>query len=165
MYQTKTAVILDVLLIMPRFLLDNRWGNLAATAAAILLDREARAVVLDADPVQGQIKEPMQKIIGLMRSMDYTRTPISKNQYPILDGGLSGRIGQFPYEPPDVFSFFSPLFGPSGAFTDARLLSPEAQILSMNTIGKSLVASLLVGLLPFQPCIPLTQRVCCFDCL
>lgn len=115
---------------------DNRWGNLAATAAAILLDREARSVVLDADPVQGQIKEPMQKIIGVMRSMEYTRTPISKNQYPILENGLSGRIGQFVYEAPDVFSFFSPQFGPSGAFTDARLLCPESQILSMNTIGK-----------------------------
>ena len=36
---------------------DGKYGNLKATVGAILLDREARAIVLDADPASGSLKE------------------------------------------------------------------------------------------------------------
>jgi hypothetical protein len=48
---------------------DNQYGNLEATIAAILLDREARRASLDADPASGALREPLLKFIGFMRSM------------------------------------------------------------------------------------------------
>lgn len=36
---------------------DGEYGNLGATAAAIVLDREARSVILDADPTGGSLRE------------------------------------------------------------------------------------------------------------
>ena len=36
---------------------DDKYGNLAATAAAIVLDREARSIILDADPTGGSFRE------------------------------------------------------------------------------------------------------------
>jgi hypothetical protein len=41
------------------------YGDLAATVACTLLDREARSVVLDADPIHGSTKEPLVKVIGI----------------------------------------------------------------------------------------------------
>ena len=113
---------------------EGKWGDLAATAAAILLDREATAAVLDADPVHGSVKEPFNKLIALMRAMLFTRTSYSKMRYPILKSDLRTAIGQMPYEAPDVFSFFSPIFKPAGFFSNTGLASPEAQVLSMVTI-------------------------------
>ena len=47
----------------------GKYGDLAATVAAILLDREAKTPSLDADPSAGAFKEPVLKYMGLMRSM------------------------------------------------------------------------------------------------
>lgn len=48
---------------------DGKYGNLEATMGAILLDREARRAVLDADPAAGSLREPIIKFIGFLRSM------------------------------------------------------------------------------------------------
>ena len=40
----------------------NKWGDLSAVAAAILLDREARDAVVESDPVHGSVKEPMARL-------------------------------------------------------------------------------------------------------
>lgn len=113
---------------------DNKWGDLSAVAAAILLDREARDAVVESDPVHGSVKEPIAKVVSLMRSMEYTRAEHAKLKYPILSSGLRERIGQMPYEAPDVFSFFGPDYQPPGEFSQASLVSPESQVLSMITI-------------------------------
>lgn len=42
---------------------DGIYGNLGATAAAIVLDREARSVVLDADPTSGGLREVSDALI------------------------------------------------------------------------------------------------------
>ena len=76
----------------------GKWGDLAATAAAILLDREASTAILDADPIQGSIKEPFNKLIAVMRAMDYSRAYYSKMRYPILRSNLQEVIGQMPFE-------------------------------------------------------------------
>ena len=47
----------------------GKYGDLAATIAAVLLDREAQTPSLDADPSTGSFREPLLKYIGLMRSM------------------------------------------------------------------------------------------------
>lgn len=113
---------------------EGRWGDLAATAAAILLDREATTAVLDADPFHGSLKAPFDKVIGLIRSMEHKRADYSKNGTPLLKPGLLSQIGQVPYEAPTVFSFFSPFYQPPGNFAKADLVAPESELLYMGTI-------------------------------
>lgn len=112
---------------------DNNFGNLAATAAAIILDREATSSVLNADPTYGNLKEPILKLLGFMKSMEYTDTQYSRIRYPILGNNIGKVIGQMAYEHPDVFSFFSPDFSPSVKFTNCGLFSPEAQAKTLKT--------------------------------
>lgn len=48
----------------------EKYGDLAATVATVLLDDETRNIVLDADPTHGVFKEPLLKITGLLRSLE-----------------------------------------------------------------------------------------------
>jgi len=117
---------------------DGKWGNLGATVAAILLDREATSTILDADPAHGSIREPLLKVVGFMRSMDFTRTNHSKLIYPLFEvWAANSRMGQMVWEAPDVFSFFAPDNVPAGGiFTEAGLVAPEAQSLTLiATVG------------------------------
>ena len=50
---------------------SGSYGDLRATFAAILLDREARSTTLEADPNHGKLREPLLKVVGLLRSMQY----------------------------------------------------------------------------------------------
>ena len=50
---------------------DGRYGSLEAMAAAILLDKEATDGAIATDPIYGSIREPIIKVIHLMRSMHY----------------------------------------------------------------------------------------------
>ena len=114
---------------------DNKWGNLASTVAAIVLDPEATSAVLDFDPAYGSLKEPILKVIGFMRSMEYTRTIHDDNVDGMLHA-MQSKIGQMAYESPDQFSFFYPFYSPGGQFAVSSLVIPEAQALSMSqTIG------------------------------
>lgn len=78
------------------------WGDLAATIAAIILDREATTVVLDADPAHGSIKQPLLKVIGMMRSLEYERTDIARNTVPVLRNNMVDKVGQMAYEVSDT---------------------------------------------------------------
>lgn len=49
------------------------YGNLAAVAAAITLDPEALNVVIDDDPINGNVREPLLKVIQTLRSLSFTR--------------------------------------------------------------------------------------------
>lgn len=86
----------------------GEWGDMSATIAAIMLDREATTAVLDADPVHGSIREPLVKVVSMMRSLEFERTDIARNTYSVFRNGMSDYLGQMPYEAPNVFSFFSP---------------------------------------------------------
>ena len=88
------------------------YGDLAAMTAAMLLDREARSVVLDADPAHGSLLEPLLKVIRLMRALEYKRD--SGDYFAEFNDDLITKIGQAPYALPDVFSFFLPEFVPRG---------------------------------------------------
>lgn len=77
--------------------------------AAVILDREATSVILDVDPSSGSIREPLLKVVSLMRSMNYTKKP----NEPVIDlWKLEDRFGQAPFEFPTVFSFFLPEYIP-----------------------------------------------------
>ena len=104
------------------------YGDLVATIAAVLLDREATSVELGQDPSHGILREQILKVVGLMRSMEYTTQPSS----PIVRlENLAERIGQMAFEFPTVFSFFLPEFRPTGRVGDASLVGPEAMLIDM----------------------------------
>lgn len=90
------------------------YGNLAAMTAAMLLDREARSVVLDADPAHGSLMEPFLKVIRLMKSLEYARA--HDDPFATFSAEMFTMIGQQPYSIPSVFSFFLPEFQPRGKY-------------------------------------------------
>merc|ERR1719223_1901943 len=114
---------------MDRIFGSGEYGSMEATVAAIMLDREARNVLLDADPSHGSLREPLLKYMSLMRSMNYaTDQPVIR-----LDG-LSSRLRQAAHCFPSVFSFFDPKFQPYGRVGDANLVAPEGTLLDMPKI-------------------------------
>lgn len=107
---------------------DGKYGNLSSTIAAIILDREATTVVLDADPFSGALFEPLMKVIGFMRAMEFeSRAEAGKE---IRFDGLQSKIGQESHSSPGVFSFFLPEYQAPGKIKASTLVSPEAQVLS-----------------------------------
>jgi len=104
------------------------YGCLTSTIAAIILDREARDIILDADPSHGSMREPLLKVIAVMRSMEYDNIP---SRLVTRMTNLFLRIGQESHEFPTVFSFFLPEFKPAGRVGDAFLVGPEVMLVDM----------------------------------
>jgi len=108
---------------------SDDYGSMEAFFAAIYLDREARSVVLDVDPSQGSLGEPLLKLMAVLRSMEFdTSRPKLRMQ------SLKTIIGQQSHFFESVFSFFLPEFEPSGPVGEAKLTSPEATLLDMPKI-------------------------------
>jgi uncharacterized protein (DUF1800 family) len=119
---------------------SGEYGDLEATVAAILLDREARASILDSDPYHGQLREPLLKVYHLLRGMDIK----TDNDMELAMTGLYAKMGQDVFRQPSVFNFFTPDYSPEGPVADAGLYSPEAMLLSAPwTIGYMSGAALL----------------------
>jgi hypothetical protein len=109
---------------------DGKYGNLGAMLAAIVLDREARSAILDADPSFGSMREPLIKLMAFLRAMKFQSRSAVKE---IALFQLSNTIGQMSHEPPNVFSFFLPDYTPPGSIKDASLVGPEAQVQTSPT--------------------------------
>jgi|AntRauTorckE5430_2_1112549.scaffolds.fasta_scaffold01070_3 hypothetical protein len=108
---------------------NGDYGDLRAFFAAIYLDKEARSVVLDADPSMGSLREPIIKLLSVLRSMEFnSKSPVTRFS------NLMTKIGQTSHSFESVFSFFLPEFKPSGRVGDATLSSPEATLLDMPRI-------------------------------
>jgi uncharacterized protein (DUF1501 family) len=96
--------------------------------ACVLLDREARSVILDADPSYGSMKEPLLKVTGIMRSMEFDlHDDVAFVRFNLA---MSNAIGQMAHEIPSVFSFFLPEYKPPGPLAQASLVAPEGQVTS-----------------------------------
>jgi len=86
---------------------SGKYGDLAATFAAIYLDSAARSVLLDKDTSSGTLREPVVKVVAAMRSMEFV------SKYPVtVIHDLYDNIGQMAHEFTTVFSFFLPEFAP-----------------------------------------------------
>ncbi|KAL7541680.1 LOW QUALITY PROTEIN: hypothetical protein ACHAXR_011131 [Thalassiosira sp. AJA248-18] len=111
---------------------SGEYGDLGALVAAILLDSETRAVVLDADPVTGHVREPLVKVISFFRAQGVNfKAPL---HMPTLMS-LESRIGQGSFESPSVFSFFAPDFVPfTSSVQSAGLYVPEAMVLESDNV-------------------------------
>lgn len=91
---------------------SGKYADLAATFACVLLDRESRDVLLDNDPTHGALKEPLIKVLGLMRALKFM--PRDDHPFVQFDRSFGDRIGQMAHELPSVFSFFRPEYQPAG---------------------------------------------------
>ena len=109
---------------------NNEYGDLSSMFSAIILDKESRAVVLDADPTFGGMREPLMKVTSLLRGMNYIQT--GRNLLSLH--GLQAKLGQSPHDLPSVFSFFLPEYSPPGVISKASLVAPEGMIVQ-NSIG------------------------------
>eukprot|EP00957_Ditylum_brightwellii_P117298 8946295-Ditylum_brightwellii.AAC.1 len=108
---------------------SSMYGCLEATIAAALLDREARSVILGADPFHGALKEPLLKVIGVMRSMEFEAAS-SRPSVTFTD--MYTTIGMMAHSFPSVFGFYEPSFKSNGAPGKAGLVSPESALLDMS---------------------------------
>lgn len=91
---------------------SGRWGDLKATVTAVLLHPEAE---------QGQLREPLVKLVHVLRSMEF------EDQREVLFEELQELLGQAPFMSPSVFNFYMPDFQPS-LLQGTRQVMPEAEI-------------------------------------
>lgn len=104
---------------------SSKYGDLSATVASILMDREFRHVVLDQDPSHGSLREPLLKVLALMRSMEYRQTDTRMN---VGLYGAADSLGEMAHKIPSVFSFFLSEYASPGAVSNAILRSPEGML-------------------------------------
>ena len=126
---------------------SKQYGCLKATVAAIVLDRELRSEVLDADPSAGSLREPLVRLVHFMRSMGFKPETSNAGKLVLLD--LEEEIGEMAYGHPSVFSFFLPEYKPPGPIASAGLVSPEATLLTQPyVVGlvKGLVSLIKYGM-------------------
>ena len=97
-------------------------GDLVATLAAVLLDREASSAALDSDSSVDGMREPMTKLIHLMRALEFTpRRGLDEVSLAYSVKGRNVVWGQQPYDAPDIFSWFHTDYQPSGALKQAGM--------------------------------------------
>ena len=118
-------------------ILLSKYGDLAATIAAVLLDPEARSVNLEADPFKGNLREPLLRVMALMRGMELQFAP-GQPIVKLID--LDYKIGMMAHSFRTVFSFMLPEYVPGGRPREATLVAPEAMIMDMPKVGKILFA-------------------------
>jgi hypothetical protein len=103
-------------------------GNLRAVVRAILLDSEARGS-LKTDPTYGRLRHPVQFIVNILRAFDAKSADGTRES----DGYLNPRskpMGMDLFNPPSVFSYFSPAAVVPGT---NGVRGPEFGILSTST--------------------------------
>lgn len=105
-------------------------GDLAAVVRAILLDREARSAAAAATPAYGHMREPMIRLVTVLRAFNGRA---ASGRYRAVTN-LDGTMGQAPFRSPTVFNFFMPDYARPGAIADANLKSPEFQIATETTV-------------------------------
>eukprot|EP00937_MAST-01D_sp_MAST-1D-sp2_P003521 g3521.t1 len=110
---------------------SGRSGDLAALVAAILLDREARSSTLAYDPTHGSLREPLLKIMHVLRAMEYKA---SRGREIQLSASLQGMIGQQAFLTPSVFNFYLAEYIPPGRIEAAKLTSPEGELVTAPKI-------------------------------
>eukprot|EP00804_Cyclotella_cryptica_P019763 CCRYP_009664-RA/>CCRYP_009664-RA protein AED:0.11 eAED:0.11 QI:135/1/0.94/1/1/1/17/0/2177 len=109
-------------------------GDMQAVSASILLSNDALSATLDSDPTFGGLKEPLHKLMQIMRSLDFNRSLTHRRTETLVSVFAQDLLGQTPYGIPDQFSFFSPDYSPPGAHIESSLVSPESELLNMKYV-------------------------------
>jgi uncharacterized protein (DUF1800 family) len=138
-------------------------GDLGAVLRAILLDYEARSATVAARQDAGHLREPVVRVVGMLRAIDGAPRNGRWRFFTQLERrGLA--VGQQPLGAPSVFNFFEPGYALPGEIAQAGLVSPEFQIATETTVvsAGNLALTVLGGgagrngqlrfdLTPFQP--------------
>eukprot|EP00804_Cyclotella_cryptica_P019736 CCRYP_009662-RD/>CCRYP_009662-RD protein AED:0.10 eAED:0.10 QI:0/0.90/0.86/1/0.90/0.86/23/166/2685 len=109
-------------------------GDMQAVSASILLSNDALSATLDSDPTFGGLKEPLHKLMQIMRSLEFNRSLTHRRTETFVSVSAQDLLGQTPYGIPDQFSFFSPDYSPPGAHIESSLVSPESELLNMKYV-------------------------------
>ena len=128
-------------------------GDMKAVLTAILTDPEARAgddPNAAPDPNFGHLREPVLFLANLLRGLN--ASVASSNNI----NGLANLLGQNLFNPPTVFSYFSPLYqlengqpAPEFQIYSTQTAASRANIVNSALYGK-LDSSTTVDLTPFQ---------------
>ncbi len=111
----------------------GRRGDLRATLAAILLDREARTAARLADPAFGKIREPILRVAHWMRAFN-ARSASGNFLLGVTDDPATS-LGQSAMRSPSVFNFYRPGYvPPNTAIATAGLVAPELQIIHETSV-------------------------------
>ncbi len=103
------------------------YGDMEACVAAILLDREARSGTLDDDAISGRAREPLLKVMHMMRSMELSTESGAKREIDMIFLTTRG-LGQESFNAPSVFSFFLSEYQPVGPALNKGVVAPETQL-------------------------------------
>lgn len=113
-------------------------GNMKSVVRAILLDPEARGDV-KTDPSYGRLREPVQYVNNILRALNASSDGVLGSFS--RSGDLPGQLDQPVFQPPTVFSYYSPDYEVPGAKT----LGPAFQILyTTTTVRRANVVNTLV---------------------
>ena len=110
-------------------------GDLKAVLRAVLLDPEARGAASLASATFGKLREPMHRIAQWGRTFKlHSKRGTWKANFgpwdPVRD------LGQFPLDPPSVFSYFRPGYVPPGTqLAQTGATAPEFQIVNESTVA------------------------------
>ncbi|NHQ84509.1 DUF1800 domain-containing protein [Iodobacter sp. HSC-16F04] len=103
-------------------------GDMKNVISAILLDPEARQAP-DGNVFAGKHREPMIRLVQLIRTLDYRSPDGAWRLGNTTDPGW--RLGQGPLGATSVFNFFRPGYAPPGSeLAKQGLVAPEMQIVS-----------------------------------
>ena len=111
----------------------RKYGDLAATIAAVLLDKEARSVAFDANPFKGSLREPLLRLMALMRGMELQ---LAEGQPIVKLYDLDVKIGMMAHCFRTVFGYFLPEYKSNGRPGEASLVGPETMLVDMPKTGK-----------------------------
>ena len=107
-------------------------GDLGAVVRAILLDYEARSEALLVRQDHGHLREPIVRLVALLRAIDAEPRGGRFRFGALGRAGLA--LGQVPLRSPTVFNFFEPGYALPGEIAEAGLVSPEFQIATETTV-------------------------------
>lgn len=105
---------------------SGKYGDLAATVAALLLDPEARSPLLEAFPTHGMVRDPLLKINSILKALEYKST----HGQEVIMYDMFEKIGVEAFRSSSVFGFYQHDFRPAGAMSDMGLSAPQAQIIN-----------------------------------
>ena len=110
-------------------------GDLKAVLRAVLLDPEARGAASLVSPTFGKLREPMLRIAQWGRTF---KLRSKRGTWKATFGPWQTvrDIGQFPLDPPSVFSYFRPGYVPPGTqMAQTGATTPEFQIVNESTVA------------------------------
>jgi Protein of unknown function (DUF1800) len=107
---------------------DGRRGNLKAVVAAILLDTEARSLVVSLKPNSGMLKDPILRYVGAIRALN----GFTDGEEMGISWRSTGLSVEQPFlNSPSVFNFYRPYYSLPG---NAGVSAPQFQLISPNSV-------------------------------